>query len=100
VIKYHTFRGRKYRIEITEDLPPDLLGDCDNPKKKRGIPVIRIQKNQNLEQFLATGIHEALHAMAWDLSERAVLEIETDMVRFVLRLLRYYTQKDPGDFDG
>lgn len=71
-------------------MPPDTLGLCDDPKRPKGVPKIHIKKTQSLPEFLSTGVHEALHAMQWDLSEEAVLEIERDLVRFILRLLEFY----------
>ena len=94
-MKYHTFRGRKYRIKITEDMPDDELGYCTPPGAKK--PEIGIRPTQSLVKFVSTGLHEGLHACLWDLNEDAVMEIEDDLIRFITRLVEYHIKKGLND---
>lgn len=83
--KSHTFRGRRYRIEIG-DAGRDADGYCEPPTAPE--KMIVVQNRRSVKRYMETCIHEALHACLWDLSENAVAETAEDITTFTIRMLR------------
>lgn len=88
--KYHTFRGRRYRIVWQKPkrgkLDPKSLerwGTCSNPKVK-GKRIVIWPKLKDLALLQAL-LDESFHAVCWDLDNEAVDEISTDIGRFLWR---------------
>jgi hypothetical protein len=75
-VKSHTFKGRRYRINI-EELPD---GDCSQYKPEMELNIYADMSTRN---GLITAIHEALHACFWKASEESVDQASRDIGRFL-----------------
>ena len=80
-IRSHTFRGRKFKIDIGA-----FDGLCESPYDTDPTPVIRIPADLNTQGGLETCIHEGLHACQWAKGEEIVDESARDIARFLRRL--------------
>ena len=82
-MKFHSFRGKKYRIERKN--VKGQWGACENPDIKGKKIVLPTQKYGS-KILLETAIHEGLHACFWDLNEDPVNEAARDLSAFLWRL--------------
>lgn len=83
-MKSHTFRGRRYRIDIHNRLHRNLNGQCDAPTTLG--KTIHLRKNIPDKEFLETALDEAIHACLWELDNDIVGDCATDIARFLTRL--------------
>lgn len=80
-MKTHTFRNRKYKVEIVQSID----GLCDTFEDEEGLPTIMIINNEGL-RGLNSAIHEALHASGIP-TEHIHKDNEVwDVARFLWRL--------------
>ena len=89
-IRSHTFKGKRYRVKFRQRPAKASLGSCDDPKSKR--KTIFIDPDLKGIDLLYTLLHEAWHAVDWDLSEEAVEQAACDVSRFLWRM-GYRTKK-------
>jgi len=81
---YHTFRNRRWKICITDRLPDNANGDCDNPSvsgKK-----IRLRRSAAEKDFLQAAIDEGIHACNWDIDNEMVDEWSTCIASYLWKL--------------
>ena len=91
-MKYHTFRGKKYKVRhvkaktLQKDIGKDevCFGECDNPETPG--KELRFDKELSGIDKLDTYIHEAIHAAFPDLTEEAVEIGSTDIAKFLWRI--------------
>lgn len=82
-MRYHTFRGRKYKIKKIRK-GKDYLGICDPPDEIGKVIEIPVEGKNKTD--LSTIIHEALHASFWDLDDQPVDEGADSIANFLWRL--------------
>ena len=78
-MKSHTFRGLRYRIDIS-----DLDGYCEIPG--RDPRTLHLRASQTPLQFLEAAVHEAMHAEDPDVPERVIERRGRSMARWLWRL--------------
>ncbi len=66
-------RGKVWELVHTRELPKDVDGECDEPKRKK--KQIRIRKGLEGQRLLDVYIHEVTHAALWDLGEGPVASL-------------------------
>lgn len=87
-----SFRGKRYEI-IWEKLGREKsLAQCDEPTAPQ--KEIRLDPRQFGQNLLDSLVHESLHACLWDLREEAVIEISSDIARFLWRMGCRITDSD------
>lgn len=89
-VKSHTFRGKKWRVRVRKHPAKDHYAKIDHPETKNKA----IWVNPKLSGFvrLRSLLHEAWHAVDWDLDEDAVIENAECVARFLWRM--GYRSKD------
>lgn len=77
--------GKHWTLEFARLYHPtdDVYGTTDGPDVKR--KKIKIRKNLRGEEFLATTVHECLHAADWHKDEEWVEEVSVDIARVLCR---------------
>lgn len=80
MIRTHTIRGRRWRVDGLRNVRRPALGECASPPR-----VLRIPVDGDTLDELDTIIHEALHA-ATELDETAVSETAEAVARLLWRL--------------
>lgn len=78
---YHWFRGKRWSVKDSYNLPSSLLGLCDYEKSTIQAPIY-----DGSEKGLDTVIHECTHACFPDLNEEAVNESSTNIARLLIKL--------------
>ncbi len=91
-VKSHVFRGKRYAIKrVPPSKAKDYYGKCNPPDKPCKALVF---DNTLKDKFkLEIEIHEALHALFFDMSEETVTEAAEDLTKFLWRL-GYREQED------
>ena len=80
-MKYHNFRGRKFKIFFGPIKNRNHLGTCDEGSKE-----IEIRSTLEGEELLDCLIHEALHACFPDIVDGAINDSATSIASFLGRL--------------
>lgn len=85
-IKFHTFRRRKYRIQLRRRHKSGvlILGETDHPSVKK--KHVWLNPEQTEKRSLDTALHEGLHACFWELDEKAILHSARDTARLLWKL--------------
>ena len=79
-VKYHTFNGRKYLIDID---PCIQEGSCNQYKVERTISVMEYLSTR---KGLETLLHECLHASDWTKKEETVERTAREIAHLMWRL--------------
>jgi len=82
LVKTHTFRGNRYKIEIEKI----ILDGCCESVKEGSLPKLRVFTGLDSKKGLETVIHEALHACCFAKSEEIVNTTAKDVAKFLWRL--------------
>jgi hypothetical protein len=82
-MKFHTFRGKRYRIKKVRR-GRDYLGICDDPKDH--YKVLEAPIDGKSCNDLDTIIHESLHACLFDIDDAVIDASATSIAKFLWRL--------------
>lgn len=82
-MKFHSFRGKRWRIERKGI--KGRWGECENPEIKDKRLIIPKAKH-GPKILLEVAIHEALHACMWDLNEEPIFDSARDIAKFLWKL--------------
>ena len=80
-IRYHSFAGRRFRVQSQAGLKPPDVGECDDDKR-----IIKIPIDGNTLAELDWIIHEALHACFPWMAEWIVDLAASSLARLLWRL--------------
>ncbi|MEK6832848.1 MAG: hypothetical protein AABY32_02280 [Nanoarchaeota archaeon] len=80
---FHKFNKKLYEIKLS-NRTDSSDGSCDDPSTKK--KTIVIKEKLNPKRKLEVFIHEALHALFWNLEEETVTNSAEDIGKFLWKL--------------
>ena len=78
---HHTFRGKQYCIRWRAPKDKNNVGECEDPRYKN--PRMMIHPDLTGIEKLMTLVDESIHAVAYDLDNDVVLEMSSDISKFL-----------------